>query len=135
MEDVGPGSDLYSLGMVLIELLTGELAFSAKTDAAWAHAHVYESPDWKNLTNQHGKAVVQFLRVAVEKQPNKRYLSAQAMLSALLQLPDDSAVQASGVLGRLVNGMTQGIGNAITQTRPTHQTGQAGTSRPVPGRG
>lgn len=88
-DEVDASSDLYSLSMVLYELLVGELAFPAKTDAAWAHAHVYEDPAWSKLAALHGKEIVQFLSKASEKKANKRYPNAQAMLSALNQVSEN----------------------------------------------
>lgn len=131
-EVVGSASDLYSLGMVLYELLTGDLAFSAKTDAAWAHAHVYESPDWDKLSARHGKAVVQFLRVATAKQPAKRYPDAQAMLSALRQLPDETRAQEGGVLGRLMSDLSQTLNRVKTRTRPSQPARSLDSSRSTP---
>lgn len=88
-EEVDGSSDIYSLSMVLYELLVGELLFSAKTDAAWAQAHYYEVPNWSKLAALHGKEVVRFLSKAAEKKPNNRYSNAQEMLNALNQVPEN----------------------------------------------
>jgi serine/threonine protein kinase len=43
-EQVGPQSDLYSLGVVLYEMLTGELPYNAESPVALAMKHVHEPP-------------------------------------------------------------------------------------------
>jgi serine/threonine protein kinase len=42
--DMDGRSDLYSLGMVFYEMLTGDLPFHKESQAEWFLAHVHEAP-------------------------------------------------------------------------------------------
>lgn len=82
-EDVDARSDLYSLGMIAYEMLSGKLPFDAKTDYEWVKAQTTQDPDFSKLTEQVDRTVIQFLKSALEKSPSKRFSTAQSMLTAL----------------------------------------------------
>lgn len=89
-EDVDPRSDLYSLGIIAYEMLSGRLPFDAKTDYEWVKAQTTQDPDFAGLSDRYGRSVVQFLRKVLEKSPAKRFDTAQAMDAALEALRESS---------------------------------------------
>lgn len=75
---ITPSTDIYSLGVVAYEMLSGRVPFSGDTMAV-LHAHAYDPPDLTVLP----PAVRGVVSRALEKDPTKRYRSAGALAEAL----------------------------------------------------
>ena len=74
-------SDLYSLGVVMYEMVTGRVPFDADTPVSVALKHMQEEPIAAIVANPNIPiAVNDIIMKALKKDPNLRYQSATAML-------------------------------------------------------
>lgn len=77
-------SDLYSLGVVMYEMLTGRVPFDADTPVSIALKHMQESPKEPiKINSSIPYAVNQIIMKAMQKDPNLRYQSATEMIKDL----------------------------------------------------
>src|ERR687894_2515631 len=83
-EQVGPQSDVYSLGVCLYEMLTGDVPFKADTQVAVAMKHVREPlPDVQRMRPEVSSVVAAIVDRATAKEPANRYATADEMVHDL----------------------------------------------------
>jgi eukaryotic-like serine/threonine-protein kinase len=83
-EEVGPPSDLYSLGVVLYEMLTGRVPFDEENPIATAMKHVSEEPaSPRELDPTIPKALEAITLKLLKKDPEQRYQSATKLAEDL----------------------------------------------------
>ena len=100
-QEPGPRSDLYSVGVLLHEMLTGKPPFQADTQIATAMAHARnDPPPVRSLRAGIPKGIEHIVLRALAKDPEDRFPSAEAMAAALRGSPDSSstAVLSSSAL-------------------------------------
>jgi len=82
--DAVPQSDLYSLGVILFEILTGTVPFNDPSPASIALLHITELPPSPRSVNPElGMEVEKVLLKILEKDPQNRYQTGAKLMAAL----------------------------------------------------
>jgi serine/threonine-protein kinase len=108
-KDVTGQSDLYSLGVVLYEMLTGELPYHGENQVAVAMMHVREQvPDVRALRPEVSAAVAAVIDRATAKELSQRYADDAEMIADLeqaLALETNRAGTADGQVTAVIDSL------------------------------
>ncbi|MEU0099384.1 protein kinase [Streptomyces sp. NPDC006267] len=110
-------SDLYSVGIMLFQLLTGRIPFDADSPLAIAYAHVQEEPVAPSSINRSVTPAMDALVArALKKNPNERFPSAAAMRDEIARVLNASGGQTGApviVAGGGPANSGAGVGSAV----------------------
>jgi hypothetical protein len=137
-EIVSPAADIYALGIVMYEMLTGRTPFDGDTPVAVAMRHIQDPPDPPSRMNPNiAPGLERIILRCLEKDPRDRYRDGDALAYALENYtrtpPRRYGSSGPGARAQFVPPLGAAGSNAWGQSGQTGRPPQFGTSAVISG--
>lgn len=116
-------TDVYALGCVLYQLVTGSVPFARSGDMAKMYAHITEPPPLVSDTRPDLPELDGVVERAMAKDPADRFQSAGDLARAAMRAPGDDAARWHGAPG---NGVAASVGGEAAWSHGAAGNGVAG---------
>jgi serine/threonine-protein kinase len=136
-----PRSDLYSLGIVMYEMVAGRPPFTGENPVSIAYKQVHDSPQpLVQIVADVPRSFEAIVAKLLAKDPKMRYPSAAALRDDLRRFRNDEPVQAlaaarAGVAGAVAAGALAGATTVNPTVAPTGMMPGAARADSVPSKG
>ncbi|PID84954.1 MAG: hypothetical protein CSB13_10510 [Chloroflexi bacterium] len=133
-ESPTPSSDVYGIGVIMFEMLTGHLPFTAESPTALALKHLQETPPSVIESNPTvPRQLDQIVQKLLAKEPTARYRTA-GQLGRVLQTYRDKSLADTGPIYPAITMKSVPVIEQNTQfyQRPTSPTAQTSNEQDTP---
>jgi serine/threonine protein kinase len=125
--DVDARSDIFSVGVVLYEMLSGRQPFTGSNIAAIIHQIINSTPEFRRMSLTVPTAVQNIVSTCLEKHPERRYQTAEELRkdltsAAIAPLPDWENHVMPAIALQLDNGEEGGVSSVGTLADSTHKS-------------
>lgn len=129
LPNVGPPTDIYALGVVIYEMLTGRMPFKADTPLAMLVARLQQAPiPPRDFRSDLPLPVEDVIMRALARKPEARYPSAGELVTALKQ----AAGPGTGSMSSATPPVSPPAGTPLPYVRTVPPSPPAGTAAPRP---
>lgn len=116
---VSTQSDLYSLGVILYEMFTGQRPFTANDPVELAWKHVHETPPApSSIRTEINQEIEQVILKAMAKNPEDRYSSGKALADEL----EAALLNQTLLAGTASGNLTERVQRKLEDSTPTAAT-------------
>ncbi|MEW6031193.1 MAG: protein kinase [Chloroflexota bacterium] len=134
-KDLDEGTDIYSFGVMLYEMVVGQVPFSADTPFSIIHDHIYSPLPMPRVINPNvPESVERVLLKALAKERADRFADVTSMVAAFEQAWQAAGIPMQGTSVTLASKKAAPGPSVKTEARPVPQAVAAKEARPKKGR-